>query len=190
MPTKDWGPQAWTTIHILAYGWTEDKKQLYIDLMNNFLLPCPKCTRERNKIMVASMSERLNNINSVDDAKRWTFDLHNIVNARLNQRIIIPDIALNLWDNHYKDTRMIQSMIWYIQKIATKFADKNDEYTIWLNRVIQFIPFNNESYRSGLISYMNDHPAPIGKKYIQNIRAWFQWNKGWIGLYNILINRS
>ncbi len=189
MPTQEWGPPAWTTIHALAYAWTEERKQLYMDLMNNFLLPCPKCTRERDKLMVSSMSARLGDINSVDDAKRWTFDLHNLVNARLGKRIMTPESAAALWDNHYQDLRMIQSMIWYIQKVISKFAN-NPDLTTWIHRIIQFIPFTNDTYRSAIISYINDHPAPIGKKYMQNLRAWSQWNQGWIGLYNILMKRA
>jgi hypothetical protein len=173
-------------MHVLVYSWTEDRKQLYIDLMSNFLLPCPKCTRERDKIMAAGMSERLAAVNSVDDAKRWVIDLHNRVNVRLGQRVMLPDQAVALWDGHYMDTRMIDQVLWYIQKIASKFADKENQFPQWIDRIVNFLPMRTDSHRTALISWIADHRPPVGRKFIDNVRAWTAWNRGWIGLYRII----
>lgn len=86
---KLWGPHFWQTFHFTAYGYpsnpnSTDKsayKTFYIHFMK--ILPCDKCSVSSQEIIDTSLLEKA--LESKETLIRWTYDLHDKVNKKLNK---------------------------------------------------------------------------------------------------------
>jgi hypothetical protein len=89
IPPTVWGPFFWMTIHITALGYpskptyTEKRsaKQFFESLAN--LIPCPVC-REHYKQHITK-NPILPHLDNRSDLFKWTVELHNAVNEKLNK---------------------------------------------------------------------------------------------------------
>ena len=117
-----WGPKAWKLIHCTAQGYPdnpteEDKhnfKSFYYRLP--YILPCSMCKDHfidelRNNPIEEHLSSRKN-------IKKWLYNLHNIVNKRLNKQVL-----------SYKDADKI-----YRKKI---YIDDINQFIIFIKKQVQ-----------------------------------------------------
>lgn len=89
LPPTAWGPFFWHTIHIAAlgypsnpsYGHKKAAKEFYESL--KFLIPCPVCRQHYeehlHEMAITPFLDRR------EDLFKWTVDLHNKVNLKLNK---------------------------------------------------------------------------------------------------------
>jgi len=86
---KLWGPYFWQTFHFTAFGYPAnpnptDKsayKTFYIQFMK--ILPCDKCSVSSQEIIDASLLEEA--LESRETLIRWTYNIHDKVNKKLNK---------------------------------------------------------------------------------------------------------
>ena len=89
IPPSVWGPFFWHTMHIIAigypikptYGDKHAAKEFFESLQ--FLIPCQLC-REHYKTYLKSMPVTPH-LDRREDLFRWTINLHNEVNAKLEK---------------------------------------------------------------------------------------------------------
>lgn len=96
-----WGPSGWNFIHYVALGYpdnpTEDDKLHYKTFYESLghVLPCQGCaTHYKDTVSQFPLTQSLE---SRDDLLRWTFDIHNLVNARLEKPQLSYEDALRLY---------------------------------------------------------------------------------------------
>jgi hypothetical protein len=85
--TKIWGPHMWFAIHSIAFGYpiepTDEQKNHYRVFFENLgnVLPCMLCNVSYNKFII-DMNDSV--FENRDSLTKWTFELHNKVNQKLN----------------------------------------------------------------------------------------------------------
>ena len=89
LPPASWGPFFWHTMHIVAlgyptnpsYGHKKAAKEFFESLQ--FLIPCPICREHYAAFLQEQAITPF--LDRRDDLFRWTVDVHNKVNAKLNK---------------------------------------------------------------------------------------------------------
>jgi hypothetical protein len=100
-PKVDWGPYLWGFIHtitIIDLGCEENEKhnKNALDVLNGLqnCIPCLKCrdkyARQLELLQDLDLKEKL-------VLFRWSVDLHNEVNKKLNKKQISYETALETW---------------------------------------------------------------------------------------------
>lgn len=85
-----WGPIFWHTIHIVALGYpdspSETERAAATAFYNSLreVIPCPICKEHYRTFLDATPPQ----VGSRQELIRWTFDLHNKVNAALGKRVL------------------------------------------------------------------------------------------------------
>lgn len=100
-----WGPYGWSLIHYVALGYPEQPtfdiitkyRNFFISLAN--VIPCEKC-KTHYKQMIDKNPPQLHN---KDSLFKWTVDIHNIVNKRLNKNIFTLNQAYDKYMNLEQD---------------------------------------------------------------------------------------
>ena len=101
MDPEKWGYHGWNFIHNIALGYDEtfsyQKKQNYINFFDviSDVIPCEKCSKHYKEYI----SKNRPNIKNKDSLFKWTVDIHNKVNERINKKQITLDEAYNIWKN-------------------------------------------------------------------------------------------
>ena len=101
MEPKNWGKFGWGFIHNVALGYPEDltymKKEQYRKFFEVIgdVLPCLDC-QDHYKEMIADYPPIMTN---KDTLFKWTVDIHNKVNERINKKQITLDEAYSIWKN-------------------------------------------------------------------------------------------
>tara|TARA_B100000963_G_C22629305_1_gene674047 strand:- start:169 stop:591 length:423 start_codon:yes stop_codon:yes gene_type:complete len=99
-----WGPGAWTFLHYIALAYPEnpskkDKenyKHFFMNLQN--VLPCQKCSEHYGiNLQKYPLDQSLDNHQNLF---RWTVDIHNEVNKKLNKKIYSFEEAYKLYTNN------------------------------------------------------------------------------------------
>tara|TARA_B110000459_G_C16480199_1_gene433890 strand:+ start:195 stop:650 length:456 start_codon:yes stop_codon:yes gene_type:complete len=99
MEPKNWGKFGWGFIHNVALGYSVDltymKKEQYRKFFEVIgdVLPCLDC-QDHYKEMIANYQPILIDKQSLF---KWTVDIHNKVNERINKKQITLDEAYNIW---------------------------------------------------------------------------------------------
>ncbi len=117
MITPDiWGPCLWKSIHIIALGYPESPST---DDMNNYkqffenlwkLLPCEKCSiNYKHHLEIHPITYE--NLKDTDSLFKWTVDLHNIVNEKLNKKTIDLKDAYTIYLNQPKSSKTESKVI-------------------------------------------------------------------------------
>jgi hypothetical protein len=96
-----WGPSGWNFMHYVALGYpdtptSEDKDnyKLFYESLGH-VLPCQGCaTHYKDTLTNVPVTPHLD---SREDLLRWTFDIHNLVNARLEKPQLSYEDALLLY---------------------------------------------------------------------------------------------
>ena len=94
-----WGNNGWAFIHYVALGYPDDPSMLDINNYKNFyinignVLPCHTCKKHYNTMIANNPPDT----KSRDTLFKWTVDIHNEVNKRLNKKTINYHEALNIW---------------------------------------------------------------------------------------------
>ena len=100
-----WGSTGWAFIHYVALGYPNEPSMLDINNYKNFyfnighVLPCDTCKKHYNT-MIAELPP---NTQNQDTLFKWTVDIHNKVNQRLNKNIISYHEATDIWKNQTKN---------------------------------------------------------------------------------------
>lgn len=100
MEPKNWGKFGWGFVHNVALGYPnneisymeKDQYRIFFEVIG-YVLPCNDC-RKHYKEMVKDNPPVLVDRNSIF---KWTVDIHNIVNKRLNKKIITLTEAYDIW---------------------------------------------------------------------------------------------
>lgn len=102
MNNQLWGPITWTFFHVLVERIKEDSmpyiKHIIIHIITIICnsLPCPTCREHSSKLL--ANYKHYDVLNSKSQVKQWIFDLHNIVNTKLNK----PTLSIDCLEK-YKD---------------------------------------------------------------------------------------
>ena len=96
-----WGPSGWAFIHYVALGYpnnpsmkdNNDYKNYYYNLAH--VIPCEKCKEHYKETIIDNPPKTQNK----DELFKWTVDIHNIVNKRLNKPTLTYTDALHIWKN-------------------------------------------------------------------------------------------
>lgn len=99
IPPEVWGPHVWYTYHVIASGFPdnptpEDKKnysELYKFLART--LPCPVCTKD----MVQIVNSKPPDVSSRDALFLWTYEVHNLVAAKIGKNTLPPLPIVKKW---------------------------------------------------------------------------------------------
>lgn len=113
-----WGSYMWFTIHYVALGYPEkpseiDKKN-YKEFYKNlqYTIPCQKC--KEHYIQMLTLDNNLILKDSIFDNKiklfRWTVDIHNAVNKRLNKKILKYSEAICDLHNNNRNMNAISEL--------------------------------------------------------------------------------
>jgi hypothetical protein len=101
MDPNVWGKHMWASIHFIALAYpdapTEENKNTYYSFFTNLykVLPCHKCREHLKETLTNEYPLHANFLKNKDELFKWTFNLHNIVNKRLNKKIITFDEAFS-----------------------------------------------------------------------------------------------
>lgn len=102
-----WGPHMWKSIHCIAFNYplypTQEDKNNYKQFFKylGYVLPCKSCAKSYREIT----SNLDNNIfKSRNSLVKWTYDLHNTVNKKLN---IIYRISFDDFVQKYESFRIV-----------------------------------------------------------------------------------
>lgn len=99
MDPNVWGKHMWASIHFIALGYpdtpSESEKKNYASFFENLykVLPCNTCSNHLKATLQNEHPLSINNLSNKDALFKWTVDLHNIVNTRLNKPTITLDKA-------------------------------------------------------------------------------------------------
>lgn len=101
MEPKNWGKFGWGFMHNVALGYPNDltymKKEQYRKFFEVIgdVLPCLDCQDHYKEMVVDYPPIMINK----DTLFKWTVDIHNKVNERINKKQITLDEAYNIWKN-------------------------------------------------------------------------------------------
>ena len=107
MNPKIWGPKLWFIIHTIALNFPEnpsyDEKRIHEDFFNSlvFLIPCEKCRIHYRQHI--NNNPVVNHLKDSDTLFRYTIDLHNQVNKKLNKRTYNYDEVVKYYRIEYGD---------------------------------------------------------------------------------------
>ena len=96
-----WGPSGWKFMHYVALGYpehpTETDKTNYKNFYQSLghILPCQGCANHYKETVETHPIE--GNLRTRDDLLRWTFEIHNKVNSRLDKPELSYEEALVLY---------------------------------------------------------------------------------------------
>lgn len=105
MDPNIWGKHMWTSIHFIALGYpdnpSESEKTSYASFFENLykVLPCNTCSNHLKNTLQTELPLTTNNLSHRDALFKWTVDLHNIVNTRLNKPTITLEKATLIYMN-------------------------------------------------------------------------------------------
>lgn len=108
MEPKNWGKFGWGFIHNVALGYPnneisymeKEQYRIFFTVIGD-VLPCEDC-RKHYKEMIKDSPPVLVDRNSIF---KWTVDIHNKVNKRLNKKIITLSEAYNIWTKETKNKK-------------------------------------------------------------------------------------
>lgn len=97
-----WGKHGWALIHYVALGYPDNPsmiditnyKNWYINIGN--VLPCETCKKHYNNLISLNPP----NTSNRDSLFKWTVDIHNNVNKKLDKPIILYQDAIDIWKNN------------------------------------------------------------------------------------------
>lgn len=121
MEPKNWGKFGWGFIHNVALGYSEDltymKKEQYRKFFEAIgdVLPCLDCQIHYKDMLVNNPPVLVNK----DTLFKWSVDIHNKVNERLNKKIISYDEAYNIWTKSdiIKPIKKTENKLYYLTLI-------------------------------------------------------------------------
>ena len=121
MEPKNWGKFGWGFIHNVALGYSEDLTYMKKDQYRKFfeaigdVLPCLDCQTHYKEMLVNNPPVLVNK----DTLFKWTVDIHNKVNERLNKKIISYDEAYNIWTKSdiIKPIKKTENKLYYLSLI-------------------------------------------------------------------------
>ena len=95
------GPHVWAAIHLCCIGAPDvldsmqqvQYRSFFMSLP--YVIPCTNCSDHFKKVLQTLPVD--NKLTGKDDLFRWSVDVHNNVNARLNKPIIAYEDAYNYW---------------------------------------------------------------------------------------------
>lgn len=96
-----WGPYGWSFIHYVALGYPEEPNVDIINRYRNFFIslgdaiPCEKCQKHYKQMLLDSPPQ----LENQESLFRWTVDIHNQVNRRLNKPTFDYKQAYDRWMN-------------------------------------------------------------------------------------------
>ena len=91
MNNQLWGPLTWTLFHVLIEKTNEDSvpyiKHILIHIITSICktLPCPTCREHSSKLLASYNNYHL--LTTKPNLKTWVWELHNIVNKKLNKPV-------------------------------------------------------------------------------------------------------
>lgn len=107
MDPNIWGKHMWASIHFIALGYpdqpSESEKNNYKSFFENIykVLPCNTCSNHLKTTLQTQLPLSVKSLSNKDNLFKWTVDLHNIVNTRLNKPTITLDKATLTYMNRY-----------------------------------------------------------------------------------------
>jgi hypothetical protein len=117
-----WGHHMWKSIHYIALDYpnepTEEEKTDYKLFFTNLykVLPCYECSQHfKKEIDIRHLSN--NDLENSNTLFKWTVDMHNFVNKRLNKKTLSYDEA-------YKVNSVTDISYNKVQKNTNKDANK------------------------------------------------------------------
>lgn len=99
-----WGKHFWLSIHMIALGYPfkpslEDTKNYTAFFENLYhVIPCTICSREY-KEYINEHPLTTSHIKDTESLFKWTVDIHNMVNKKLNKPYMSHDVAWNFYTN-------------------------------------------------------------------------------------------
>lgn len=99
-----WGKYQWTSIHFSALGYpkkpsieTKNAFRMYFNEILPEILPCEGCRKHLRHTLKNELPITDKDLQNKDTLFKWTVDLHNIVNKRLNKPIMSYEVASNIY---------------------------------------------------------------------------------------------
>jgi len=103
MDPKIWGKHMWASIHFIALGYpqspSEKEKSDFKHFFENLhkILPCNACSKHLESTIKNELPLHANNLENNNELFKWTVQLHNIVNKRLNKENMSFKEAENIY---------------------------------------------------------------------------------------------
>ena len=131
-----WGPPAWTFLHTVTYNYpenpTNEDKSNYLNFFDSLkhVIPCDKCKGHYKENL--KKYDLNNSLNSRKDLARWFYDIHNLVNDKLDVSKEDRPKNFKQFYNRYEkfrskcgNKRCIQPTDGVAKKSVIKIIDKN-----------------------------------------------------------------
>ena len=173
--SKIWGPSTWYTMHIIAYQLPQNNSSFPKNIKDNIvqfyttlsdMLPCPVCKRDYKKILYLQKIKCSNG----NQISRWTYDIHNHVNAKIKKNRFLEQDAKNIYlgEINYKK---IKIFVFHILELS------NNKSVLYRKRLLTSFVFllPSPGIKGKLQSYISKNPLEkvrLSKDmtlYIQNI---------------------
>jgi hypothetical protein len=152
--TKIWGPELWTSLHCITFGYpispSDQQKEYYKTFFTTLghVLPCKYCRDSYNQFIIESNAKITDDIfKDRESLTRWLFLLHEEVNKKLdvNYGISYDDVVSRyesyraVCSNHAKEKGCVMP---YNKKAESyKIASIKDSWIMTLPAVEFFIPY-------------------------------------------------
>ena len=100
-----WGKHLWASIHFIALAFpdtpNEQQKLHYKQFFQNLhkVIPCQSCSEHLQDTLTNAHPLHANHLKNKNELFKWTVDLHNIVNKRLNKSTISLNDAYKIYMN-------------------------------------------------------------------------------------------
>jgi cbb3-type cytochrome oxidase subunit 3 len=92
-----WGPSLWNSIHYIALGYPENNpsdniSSKYVQFFKSLsvVIPCDECKIHFNQMLINYPP----NLKSKETLFKWSVDIHNLVNKRLNKKELTYEEAI------------------------------------------------------------------------------------------------
>ena len=96
------GPPTWAYLHLSTAHLPENLNPVVAEQVKNTLraiplmVPCDACSLHSGNFMVSN-KDRIDTLKTGSDFFKFTVDLHNFVNKRLNKKLVSYEDALAMW---------------------------------------------------------------------------------------------
>jgi len=192
MDKSFWGPSTWASIHFACAGYSPERQHSYTNFIYSLcqLLPCNACcqhlTQNLEKYPITH-----HHLRDSEGMLRWSYDLHNVVNAQNNKKSvgynIVKDFYVNrcypeIWGKHF--WRMIHCFAAsYDQKTKVYAKDSFKQFIASLPGVLPC-----EKARANLI--YNLRILPLTESALKDNHTLFLWTYQLHDLFNRQFGKS
>ncbi len=133
---KIWGPNAWYTIHTLAYTFDPVNLGHYRNLLSyfRFVFPCKRCKKHYTKYI---KKHPFTQITTRPTIIRWTHEIHNSLNIHLKKKRPTVAKVNHLYSGKINDRRIINFLRVIVNDAR---GTKDPQIQLAIREILKLVP--------------------------------------------------